>query len=69
MAGLATLHFDDVAEITATRQKEMRAFQTLMHPNLMGASFKAICFSKGVTETGGPLSGLKFGGDAWERLR
>jgi SAM-dependent MidA family methyltransferase len=65
MVGLARLHFRDAAEMTAALEKEHRAFKTLMHPNLMGSAFKAICFSNGDPAT--PLSGFTFG-SALERL-
>lgn len=56
--GLARLHFHDAAEMTPALEKEHRAFKTLMHPNLMGAAFKAICFAKDVPVE--PLSGFAF---------
>jgi SAM-dependent MidA family methyltransferase len=64
MVGLARLHFRDAAEMTPALEKEHRAFKTLMHPNLMGSAFKAICFSKGA---GDALSGFSFASDI-ERL-
>jgi SAM-dependent MidA family methyltransferase len=54
MVGLGQLHFQGD---TASPQ-EIRAFKTLMHPNLMGRSFHAICLSKEVEEP--RLSGFKF---------
>lgn len=65
MVGLARLHFRDAEEMTPAREKEQRAFKTLMHPNLMGTAFKAICFAK--TGGGAPLSGIAFGNGV-ERL-
>ena len=65
MVGLARLHFRDAAEMTPALEKEHRAFKTLMHPNLMGSAFKAICLAK---EGGGaPLSGFTFA-SALDRL-
>ncbi len=58
MAGLGRLHFRD-GEIPDPR--ELRAFKTLMHPELMGASFKALCFCRGVDAA--PLSGFEFSRD------
>jgi SAM-dependent MidA family methyltransferase len=54
MVGLGQLYFQGD---TATPQ-EIRAFKTLMHPNLMGRSFHAICLGKEVEEP--RLSGYKF---------
>ncbi|HEV7405616.1 MAG TPA: SAM-dependent methyltransferase [Chthoniobacteraceae bacterium] len=65
MVGLARLHFRDAAEMTPALEKEHRAFKTLMHPNLMGSAFKAICLAKHVMET--PLSGFTFA-SAGDRL-
>jgi SAM-dependent MidA family methyltransferase len=65
MVGLARLHFHDAAEMTPALEKEHRAFKTLMHPNLMGSAFKAICFAK--EEGDVPLSGFTFA-SAIERL-
>jgi len=43
MVGLGKSHF--TGEATAPR--EINAFKTLMHPNLMGRSFKVLCLEKG----------------------
>ena len=59
MAGLGGLYFQDTETISPARAKEQRAFMTLMHPGLMGAAFKAICFAKG---TSAPLAGFRFAG-------
>ena len=57
MVGMGSRVFADVAgPVNPARQKEMRAFQTLMHPNFMGLAFKAIGFSKGVEPV--PLLGF-----------
>lgn len=61
MVGLMPLHFRDAAAAhSADEQKELRAFKTLMHPNLLGMSFKVIGFAKGLGQPGGGLSGFKF---------
>ncbi|MES2572666.1 MAG: SAM-dependent methyltransferase [Verrucomicrobiota bacterium] len=60
MVGLSRLHFQDAAAITPQWQRDMRAFKTLMHPALMGASFKALCLGKGVPSIP-PLSGFSMG--------
>lgn len=46
MVGLGLLHFADGANAA-----ERRAFQTLMHPELMGTAFKVVCFTKGTGES------------------
>src|SRR5690606_38059364 len=43
MVGLSRLHFHDVQEMTPERQRELLAFKTLMHPGLLGISFRALC--------------------------
>ncbi len=43
MVGLGMEHFADGANAA-----ERRAFQTLMHPQMMGVAFKVVAFSKGV---------------------
>jgi SAM-dependent MidA family methyltransferase len=58
MVGLARLHFRDAGELTPALEKEHRAFKTLMHPNLMGSAFKAICFTKAAGDA--RLSGFSF---------
>jgi SAM-dependent MidA family methyltransferase len=62
MVGLGRLHFTG----SSTSAPEIRAFKTLMHPNLMGRSFHAIGFAKGVG--GAPLIGFQYGGDARRAL-
>jgi len=54
MVGLGAEHFADGANAS-----ERRAFQTLMHPEMMGAAFKVIAFSKGVAPVP-PLAGFRF---------
>ena len=60
MVGLGRLHFPDTDTApNAARQRELRAFQTLMHPTLMGRAFKVLCLARGVApeET---LAGFQF---------
>jgi SAM-dependent MidA family methyltransferase len=57
MVGLGQLHFTR----DAANAQEIRAFKTLMHPNLMGRSFHAICLGKAAE--GIALSGFQFTGD------
>ncbi len=54
MVALGLEHFADGANAA-----ERRAFQTLMHPQLMGTVFKAVAFSKGIA-SGEPLLGFRF---------
>ncbi len=54
MVGLGAGHFADGAN-----SGDVRAFQTLMHPQMMGMAFKVVCFAKGV-ELSPPLSGFRF---------
>ena len=55
MVGLGATYFTD----TSNNPSEMRAFQTLMHPTLMGLAFKAVGFHKGVANDT-PLSGFRY---------
>ena len=52
--GLGAEHFADGANAP-----ERRAFQTLMHPQFMGTSFKVAAFSKGIAPAG-PLAGFRY---------
>jgi SAM-dependent MidA family methyltransferase len=56
MVGLGQLYFrnDAVPEMS-----DLRAYKTLMHPTMMGTSFHALCFGKGVALSP-PLAGFKF---------
>jgi SAM-dependent MidA family methyltransferase len=67
MVGLSRLHFPDDQSLSAAGQQDLRAFQTLMHPGLMGRSFHAICLAKGVSDTS--LTGFQFAGDPRTKLR
>jgi SAM-dependent MidA family methyltransferase len=62
IVGLGELHFSG----DAASPKEIRAFKTLMHPNLMGRSFRALCLAKAVGES--HLSGFRFATDARRAL-
>jgi SAM-dependent MidA family methyltransferase len=63
MVGLSQLHFTDRNDsLSAEDQKELRGFRTLMHPETMGQSFKAICFARTVEAS--TLSGFAFAKDA-----
>jgi SAM-dependent MidA family methyltransferase len=54
MVGLGAAHFAEGAN-----SGERRAFQTLMHPEMMGTAFKVIAFSKGI-EAVPMLAGFRF---------
>ncbi len=63
MVGLGRRAFPDTSEApTPERQQRLRAFRTLMHPNLMGLSFKVLCLQKGVANRE-PLQGFQFATD------
>ena len=57
MVGLGRLHFPDHIEASPEARREMRAFKTLMHPNLMGHHFKALALSRNMPEAT-PLAGF-----------
>jgi SAM-dependent MidA family methyltransferase len=58
MVGLGQRHFSD--EVPGTPQ-ELRAFKTLMHPDMLGRSFHALCVSRNVNAAA--LSGFHFAAD------
>ena len=60
--GLGARIFRDSDDDSAERRQQMRAFKTLMHPNLMGQAFKVLAFAKNVAPSG-PLAGFQFGSD------
>ena len=60
--GLSRVHFADAPPATSAAQQELRALQTLMHPNLMGRSFHVLCLSKEHPGTT-PLAGFQFATD------
>lgn len=62
--GLGQLHFPDGAEQTA---RDMREFKTLMHPGMLGLSFKVLALAKDLTFHE-PLTGFTFGGDPRRNL-
>ena len=63
VVGLGRLHFHDAPVTSPAAERQMRNFKTLMHPELMGTSFRAICFEKEVHDQPA-LAGFTFGGDA-----
>lgn len=52
MVGLGSMHFTDGAQTG-----DLRAFQTLMHPTMMGLAFKVVALEK---EAPTPLTGFRF---------
>ena len=56
MVRASRLHFRE----NAIAPEELRAFKTLMHPALLGAAFKVVCFEKGLGEPE-PLTGFARG--------
>jgi SAM-dependent MidA family methyltransferase len=66
MVGLGRLHFPDDQALGRARPQDLRAFQTLMHPGLMGRSFQALCLAANVKPS--ILSGFQFSAPAEQRL-
>jgi SAM-dependent MidA family methyltransferase len=60
MVGLSRLHFGETAPTSRAAQQELRAFQTLMHPTLLGRSFKVLCLAKGTSDDDRPFAGFQF---------
>jgi len=59
MVGLGSREFRDTdVPASPDRQKMLRAFQTLMHPNFMGMAFKVMALCRGVADQ--PLQGFAF---------
>jgi SAM-dependent MidA family methyltransferase len=63
MVGLSPLYFADENVLTREQEQELRAFKTLMHPDFMGRSFKALCLEKGISGSP-PLAGFRFARDS-----
>jgi SAM-dependent MidA family methyltransferase len=63
MVGLGKSHFPD----GTAGPREVSAFKTLMHPNLMGRSFKVLCLEKGAGDEK-RLMGFEFARSAREAL-
>jgi hypothetical protein len=62
MVGLGRLHFTD----ETSTPSEIRAFKTLMHPEMLGRSFRAFGARRGGSAE--PLAGFHFGGDPQRAL-
>ncbi|RYD60526.1 MAG: SAM-dependent methyltransferase, partial [Verrucomicrobiaceae bacterium] len=68
MVGLSRLHFSDVSgPMSSEHERDLRGFKTLMHPGLLGMSFKALALSNGVESTA-PLAGFAFARDPAQEL-
>ncbi len=70
MVGLGRREFPDTdAPPTGEGAKSLRAFRTLMHPNLMGLGFKFLALEKAIPATDAtPLVGFEFSNDARRAL-
>ncbi|MEO8353565.1 MAG: SAM-dependent methyltransferase [Chthoniobacteraceae bacterium] len=64
LVGLSRAHFREGA---IPDGQEARAFQTLMHPTLLGRAFMVLAMTRGLNLTS-PLLGFAFGGDARRHL-
>ena len=68
MVALGRLHFPDDAAPSPEMERELRAFKTLMHPNLMGTSFKVLGLEKDVPAETVALTGFLYGSRTRETL-
>jgi SAM-dependent MidA family methyltransferase len=70
MVGLGRREFPDTdAQPTGETAKSLRAFRSLMHPNLMGLGFKFLALEKAIPGTdASPLAGFEFSTDARRAL-
>ncbi len=67
IVALGALHFPASIPDTAASRRELRAFKTLMHPQMMGRSFQVLALEKsGVSPT--PLTGFRFARNAAQTL-
>jgi SAM-dependent MidA family methyltransferase len=67
IVALGALHFPATIPDTPANQRELRAFKTLMHPQMMGRSFQVIGFEKSVASPI-PLTGFRFASAASKAL-
>ena len=63
IVALGALHFPATIPDTPASQRELRAFKTLMHPQMMGRTFQVLTLEKATTSPT-PLTGLRFARDA-----
>ena len=66
IVALGALHFPATVPDTPASQRELRAFKTLMHPQMMGRSFQVLALEKGASPA--PLTGFRFARDAAQAL-
>jgi SAM-dependent MidA family methyltransferase len=63
LVALGALHFpDEDTAASPERQRDLRAFKTLMHPQMMGRSFQVLALEK--TSSTAPLTGFRFARDS-----
>ncbi len=67
IVALGALHFPASIPDTAASRRELRAFKTLMHPQMMGRSFQVLALEKGAASPA-PLTGFRFARDVSEAL-
>ena len=67
LVALGALHFPAEIPDTAASRRELRAFKTLMHPQMMGRSFQVLALEKGV-ESAASLAGFRFASKATQAL-
>ena len=67
IVALGALHFPATIPDTSASQRELRAFKTLMHPQMMGRSFQILALEK-AAEPHAPLTGFRFARDASQAL-
>ena len=67
IVALGALHFPASLPDTADSRRELRAFKTLMHPQMLGRSFQVLALEKSA-ESPAPLTGFRFARDAAQAL-
>ncbi|MEO7318025.1 MAG: SAM-dependent methyltransferase [Chthoniobacteraceae bacterium] len=67
IVALGALHFPAAIPDTPATQRELRAFKTLMHPQMMGRSFQVLALENS-TASPSPLTGFRFARDAAQAL-
>jgi SAM-dependent MidA family methyltransferase len=67
IVALGTLHFPASIPDTPASQRELRAFKTLMHPQMMGRSFQILALEK-AGDSPTPLTGFRFASAASKAL-
>ncbi len=63
IVALGALHFPATIPDSPASQRELRAFKTLMHPQMLGRSFQVLALEKGGMSPA-PLTGFRFARDA-----